>query len=252
MHNTTFITAFYDIGRNNWSNYKRTVNDYISYFSKIASMEANMVIFCDEKNKLEIQKIRPESEITQIITKKFEELEYVQKYLKLVSNVMNSEEFKKNIIFSDIPEMLYPEYNIINFNKISFVQDSISKFDTKTYGWIDFGYGHGKVDIKVTPDFCESVTKDDKIYMSCLKKPQENTLYNRPSYFNNDVCITGSSFIGTKKSICEFKSLMEQVIEKSLEMNLTDDDQTMYNMCYLINKNLFNLKQGPWFCHFNK
>jgi len=56
--------------------------------------------------------------------------------------------------------------------------------------------------------------------------------------------------MGTKKSINRFNQLVFDVVDKSLNLNLIDDDQTIYNMAYLLERNLFNLRRGGWFNQF--
>lgn len=253
MSNVTLTTAFYDIGRGKWNSYKRTVDDYMEYFANtVSKIPANLVIYCEESNKDRIASIRPAGNNTRIITVPFEETEMYRTYHKKINDVMTSESFRNNIVHHDIPEMIYPNYNIVNFNKISFVMDSIKEFDTLVYGWIDFGFGHGKVDISNNISFCEKVTEGDKVYMGCLRIPFDEMLYHPWSYFSNEVFITGSAFMGTKKSLTEFKMLFDEVLSTSLNLGMVDDDQTIYNMIYLKNKNMFKLKRGKWFNQFEK
>ena len=252
INNTTLATAFYDIGRGKWSTYKRTVEDYLNYFKNVSRFPGNMVIYCDASHRDLIAQIRPEGEKTRIIDVPFEQLEFYKRFFDRTKLVMDSEAFKKQIIHRDIPEMLFPEYNIINFNKASFVIDAIKYFETSVYGWVDFGFGHGRIDISEDTDLYERVTRGDKLYMGCLRQPVDQMLYHPWSYFSNEIFITGSAFMGTKKSLHRFKELVSSVIDDSLNANLIDDDQTIYNMAYLLEKQLFNLRQGDWFNQFSK
>lgn len=251
IYSNTFATAFYDIGRGKWSSYKRTVDDYMGYFSStVSKIQANLVIYCDESNKDRISSIRPEGKNTRIVVVPFEETEMYRTYHARIDAVMKSQSFQSKIVHRDIPEMIYSEYNIVNFNKISFVVDSKKYFDTSIYGWIDYGFGHGKVDVSSDLSFCETVTRNDKVYMGCLRVPFDDMLYHPWSYFSNEIFITGSAFIGTTNSIGRFKALFDEVLDTSLELGMVDDDQTLYNMMYLKDKTLFNLKQGNWFNQF--
>lgn len=252
INNTTLATAFYDIGRGKWSTYKRTVEDYMNYFRNVSKFPGNMVIYCDASHRDLVAQIRPEDEKTRIVVAPFEQLEFYRRFFDRTSLIMNSEEFKKQIIHRDIPEMLFPEYNIINFNKAAFVVDAIKHFETPVYGWVDFGFGHGRIDVSRDTDLFEKVTQGDALYMGCLRRPVDQMLYHPWSYFSNEIFITGSAFMGTKKSIHRFKELVSDVIDKSLNMNLIDDDQTIYNMAYLSEKQLFNLRQGDWFNQFTE
>lgn len=252
MSNLTLATAYYDIGRENWTSFRRSVSDYMSYFSQISQINANMVIYCDQKHYETINRIRPENEQTKIIVVSFDKLEFYQLFFQQIKDTMISQFFKQSIIYHNIPEMLYPEYNIINLNKVCFVKESLNYFNTQNYGWVDFGYNHGnKLNIPNDLSFIDELTQNNKIHMHCLKEPSDDMLYNPIYYFNNDVRITGGAFFGTKISIQEFYKLIKFVIQNSLKLHLIDDDQTIYNMAYLQNKFLFNLKQGSFFSHFS-
>ena len=54
---------------------------------------------------------------------------------------MNSESFKSKVSFHDVPEMCQPLYNIIMFNKVFFLKDTIDKkyFNNDMVIWADAG-----------------------------------------------------------------------------------------------------------------
>jgi protein YibB len=252
MYNTTFSTAYYDVGRTNWFKYERPPELYFDYFKNVSKITSNLVIYCQEKNKKTIEDIVKNRDCVKIITRPFEELDFYKKFFNRAKTLMESDLYKSRVTIPYIPEHIHPEYNIINFNKISFVKESINYFDTEYNGWIDFGFGHNKSYVKYTFDenFSEKVTKGDKVFMRSLKQPTLDKLFNVNSYFDSDVHIQGSCFLGTKKSIIRMYDLMEVCINKALEIGALDEDQTQYMMAYLLDSNNFNLSHGDWFTHF--
>jgi hypothetical protein len=52
MNNIIFITAFKDIERNNWNDYKRTNEEYYEYFANLTNnIKYNLVVYLDDDIK---------------------------------------------------------------------------------------------------------------------------------------------------------------------------------------------------------
>lgn len=256
ISNVTFSTAYYDIGRGNWKDCTRSSDIYFDYFKNVKNINCNLVIYCEETNYKKIKEITQNRDNLKIICTPFDKLDFYIKFFEKTKNLMLSDNYLNNIRYKSptphVPEYIYPEYNIINFNKISFVKESIQYFDSKYNGWIDFGFGHNKDYVKYEFDknYASRVTEDSKIFMRCFKIPKQHQLFNLHEYCHNDPSIQGSCFLGTKKSIDRFYSLMETTISTSLNIGCIDDDQTQYAMAYLLEPNTFNLQHGNWFTHF--
>ncbi|OOS21711.1 WlaTC/HtrL family glycosyltransferase [Moraxella lincolnii] len=100
MNDITIVTAFFDIGRGNISTehypsyLKRTTNTYFEYFSYLATLDNNMVIFTEEKFKekiLTMRKSRPTTVICLNIFKKFNHI------LAKIADIQSNHEFLSNI-----------------------------------------------------------------------------------------------------------------------------------------------------------
>jgi protein YibB len=253
---TTLVTALFDIGRGEWNNiFKRSHEEYLSYFKNILSLNANFVIYIDERDLKTVEDIRkhidPELSKTKIIVKKFEELEVIKKYLPVMRQVMGSQDFKQRLIESHTPESLYPEYNAINFNKVSFVSEVIEQnyFNSDYFMWIDAGYSHNNFPAellgKIYPDNEKiKILDDNKVHFLSLCNEKEIGL---KTYTDPRVSITGSMFAGRSKPLLEFKNICFFIIEEFLKANACNDDQAIYAMAYKFKKDLFNITTGNWF-----
>lgn len=250
----TFSTAYYDIGRTNWNYYGRSTDHYLKCFSKVSQIGGNLVIYCDPSDCDRIGEVVKDRANTIIIPCPFDQLEFYQKFYHRTKSIMESPDYHSSIIFHDIPEHKYPEYNIVNFNKVCFVEQSMKLRDTPYHGWIDFGYGHGRPNVNYTPtrDHILKCMSNDNIYMVALKTPKPESIFKRETYFLNDVCIQGSCFFGPKSHMQQFKTMVEGTIDHSLNMLCIDDDQTIYSMAYLMNPSMFTLKLDDWFTHFKE
>ena len=165
---------------------------------------------------------------------------------------MNSDFFIKNRWENHTPEMIYPEYNIINFNKVSFLEKSIQDnwFNSEYFIWMDAGFYHSKFPqeyrYKQYPDVNKiKILDDNKIHFLTLTEEIE-----LKSYFDPRVSITGSMFAGKAQPILKLKKLCFETIEEFLNSNAINDDQTIYAFSYMKDPNLFNLQKNDWFQNF--
>jgi protein YibB len=256
--NTTLVTGLYDIGRENWNSpFNRSYSNYFKYFENVLSLNSNIVIYIDEKDLEKViilrSKIDPDLKKTKIILNKFTNLETYKLFYSKTKSVMKSDFFIKNRWDSHTPEMLYPEYNIINFNKLSFLEESIKNnwFHTEYYMWIDAGFQHHNFPEKnrfISYPNSEKIKilEDNKIHFLLL-----NDYIPLKSYFDPHVNLAGSLFAGKKEPILKFKSICFDIIEEFLNNNSINDDQTIYSYAYERNKDMFNLKKGNWFENFS-
>lgn len=257
--NTTLVTALYDIGRSDWGPlFTRPMETYLRYLENILSLDTNIVIFIDSTYYDYILKIRsridPDLTKTRIILKTFEELDTYKQFYYKTKEVMNSDFFKNHLIEPHVPEALYPKYNIINFNKVSFIEEVIDKnyFNSDYFMWIDAGFWHENFPKEYLNNIYPNEEKikvldDNKVHFLSLCKDEDVVL---SSCFDPRVSIAGSMFAGKAEPLLKFKKLCYFVIEQFLNKGAINDDQTIYAFAYKKNKELFNLKQGNWFDNF--
>lgn len=252
---TTLVTSLYDIGRTNWEHWNRTQEQYFKYLGNILSLKTNIVIYIDEADLDRVKRLREpydsEFKHTAFITRKFKDMECYKKFFEKTRQVMQSEKFISKIKLKDTPEMNFPEYNIVNFNKIFLVNEVIENnpFNSEYFMWIDAGFYHHmfpeKYIGKIFPD--ENKVKkldDNKVHFLSLV-PKEYIRIN--SYMDPTVTITGSWFAGKAEPLKEFKPLVEKVVHEFLDSNAANDDQAIYAGCYMYNPDLFSIEVGDWF-----
>jgi protein YibB len=255
--NTTIVTSLYDIGRGKWDNvFRRSHEEYLKYFENVLLLDCNIIIYIDEKDLNTVQifrsKIDPTFKKTKIVLSPFTKLEAFEKFYLKCNKVMNSDFFIKNRWENHTPEMIYPEYNIINFNKVSFLEKSIQDnwFNSEYFIWMDAGFYHSKFPqeyrYKQYPDVNKiKILDDNKIHFLTLTEEIE-----LKSYFDPRVSITGSMFAGKAQPILKLKKLCFETIEEFLNSNAINDDQTIYAFSYMKDPNLFNLQKNDWFQNF--
>jgi protein YibB len=148
----TVITAFFDIQRDQWnaangkkSKFSRTNDDYFEYFSRLAKIQNDLIIYTEEKFAEKILKIRSELRIAKttvvIVVSDLFGNSLIKKMNEKINNVL-SDYFRDYVYKPDSPEYNSSRYITVNALKACFVQDAIDcgYVNTDQSAWIDFGY----------------------------------------------------------------------------------------------------------------
>lgn len=263
----TVTTALFDLGRGDWPGYPRSIEQYKSYALNMTTFNCNMVIYTSEDLLTFFQEARrrvdPSLSMTKIFTMKLEEIPYYN-YLDRLTKLMLSEYFITNIRNRhpdrDRPEANFPIYNIIQFAKSKFVERTILEnyFDTEHHCWLDAGVYHHYFPQhflnRKFPDKNIEVLNDNKIHQFYKTHPKESDIHKLTYYADlDDVRIVGAWFGGTRSAMLEYSKIIKKVIDDSICENVISDDQNIYTISYLENKDKFNLHDGnfspygPWF-----
>lgn len=267
MSKIIFVSSFIDIGRGDWSNgYIRSNEIYFNNFLKFYSeLDINLILFCEEKTKIEIEKRITtdfKTKITFVLTDK-SQIEYFSE-IENVKIIQNSETFRKKILrdTSNPPEYSNPEYVLMMYAKTEFMKKAKSlnyiDSDIDTFCWIDFGIGHGHV------SYINEI-KNKKLRNREIKKC---LFFNRQSlvpssdpefYFglSDNVLICGGVFAIPLNYVDFFYDEFKKIVNKLINSNLIDDDQTILSIftaenkdvCEIVDsrKYLSNPHGGDWF-----
>ena len=258
-------TALFDLDRTDWPNYNRSIETYKRYGKNILSLKSNMVIYTTEDLKSYFEENRkvadPDLTRTIIVTLKLQDIPYYN-YLEKLETLMKTDFFIQNIKNrADIyrPEANYPIYNIIQFAKSKFVETTIKNnfFNSETHCWLDISAYH---DIfpqeflnRTYPSKNEDLLLDGKIHHFYRQHPRDSDA-NKVWYYGDpdDVRMVGGWFGGTKAAMLKYAEIINKVIDDSISEGVISDDQNIYTIAYLENKELFNLHDGhfahsPWF-----
>lgn len=259
MNDITIVTAFFDIGRGEWTPENglphylhRTTETYLERFAYMASLENQMVIFTSEDLAPRIEEIRT-GKPTQIIV-----MDFKSSFVELkseVSRIQNSEDYKKMINPTQIknPEYWNSDYVVVNLLKSTFVHRAIKMnlVDTDLIAWLDFGYCRDVNTLNGKQKWSYDFDRE-KIHFFNIKEFKEET-YIVDVISNNDVHITGPCIVASKDLWPKLELLVEHAVKELIQYNLIDDDQTLLLMAYLFNPELFELHKvsdNDWFVVF--
>ncbi len=258
----TLITAFFDIGRGNWNaksgrsdRLERTAETYLNYFKKLASLDNKIIVFTspDLKNKiLALRKGKPTHVITIDIHKKFKFT------LKKISNIQNSDSFKKLIDpkLSNNPEYWSNEYVLVTNLKAFFVKKAIEMHltDSELIAWVDFGYVRNDKTLNGISSWYHPFN-NHKVHFFTIKNTLELSDEKAVLHavLNNDPHIIGGVLIANSGKWLEFYKLVCKVQKDFLNANIIDDDQGVFLTCASQNPTLFKLNylgHMKWFSVF--
>jgi protein YibB len=259
MNDITIVTAFFDIGRGEWSpdkglpHYLQRTNDtYLERFSNMAKLENDMVIYTSKEFVDDIKFLRQDRP-TQIFTLDFPNS--FEKLRKEVQKVQKDPEYQAKINPMQVknPEYWNADYVVVNALKSSFVKKAIQSntIDTDLVAWLDFGYCRDESTLNGVTRWQYPFDKE-KIHFFNIKNWVEGT-FIQDVISNNDVHITGPCIVADKKMWPTLEALVYHSVEELFKSNLIDDDQTLLLMAYLQKPELFELHRvndQDWFVAF--
>ena len=260
MSKITIVTAFFDIGRGDWTpdnglpHYlQRTNATYMERFSRMAKLDNDMIIYTSEDLAQEISTYREGKPNTKIVIVDIKE--QFKDLRERISAIQNNDEYKRLINTNQIknPEYWNADYVLVNFLKSHFATHAIKNdlVDSELVAWMDFGYCR---DDNTTNGLLEWKYNFDqtKIHVFSIKYWIDGT-YISDVIANNDVHITGPHIIASKEMWPKLEHMMNTHMEFLVNNNLVDDDQTLLLMCVLSNPDRFSvhvIQQDDWFVMF--
>jgi hypothetical protein len=260
MKNAVIVMALYDIGRENWDNFRMSYHTYGWWMRNTLSLDCNIVVYTELKFIEELNNYRkefdPELSKTKFIIQPLQELPIYKKYNDRLTSLMSSEEFKNKVSFHDVPEMCQPLYNVIMFNKAYFLKDAIEKnyFDNDVVIWADAGGLREDVNLyknKKWPNQ-DKLKNLDENKITFFSHREEFTVEDKEFHSLSQIrFIQGTCFILPSKLIDSFIKTIEETIEESINSVYIGSDEKIFDICYTTNKGMFNLIKSDWREYFD-
>ena len=243
-----FVTAFKDLNRGEWGHgFTRSVDTYLKWFNNLTKLPIRLICFCDS-----IIEKRIHDEIGFFNTYPYDEQNTFLKFLDKEKEVMNSNYYKDLVKYRNDPETNKPGYNLVNHNKIIFIQKASNMFPGYShYAWVDVGYIREEINESVSFDFNNL---NDKITFAGFSIPRVEEIRTPQEYCFNpgNVIIQGSSFIIKKDDINWYFNEYYNMVIHYFNNNLVDDDQAIVLQIYKNNYSKFNIVvTSEWFTLLN-
>jgi protein YibB len=251
MSDISIVTAFYDIGRGNWSPENghpsylhRTVDTYIERFGYMSRLCNDITVFTSSDLADKIVNACDSDCRVKIFT--FDAINYFSKTRDIINSVQKSESYRKIIHPSQIinPEYWNPDYVLVTNLKPYFVNKAINMNSSinDMVAWVDFGYCRSEKQIPSSRIWKYDYNSE---LIHLLSYKNWNNVPIEQVVASNDVYIPGAIIAATKKLWPKMLELMQSSFNKLLEKNMVDDDQGLLLYSYMQNKNLFQLHSVP-------
>ena len=256
MNDLTIVTAFFDIGRDNWIKEKslpqylhRTTETYFERFKYLSTLHNEMFVFTQPEFVERIIKIRA-GKTTNIVV-----FDFPGEFAGLrhrINFVQQHPEYRKLINPAQIhnPEYWSPDYVLVNLLKSYFATIAAKTSKSDMLAWLDFGYCRTPTTLGGIESWSYNFDPA-KIHMFYLKQYDGSELTSIIS--NNDVFITGPCIIAHRDNWTILHNNIFTAVDCLLNQNLIDDDQTFLLIASLTNPELYQLHPvttGDWFTVF--
>lgn len=252
MSKISIVTAFFDIGRGDWTPDKglphylqRSTDTYLERFSHLAKLENDITIFTSDDLKYKVIEIcKDRMDRTNIVP--MDPYGYFSPMKDLITKTQNDPKFKERVNPQQVrnPEYWNPDYVLVTNLKAYFTNMAI-KYDyvrNDMVAWIDFGYCRSDKNIPSSKvwDYDFDPTKIHMFnYKDYDNKPIEHAV------LNNDVYILGAKVVAHKTLWPKMSDLMTQSFLDLQEKGLVDDDQGLWLQSYIKEPEAFELHRIP-------
>lgn len=252
MSDISIVTAFYDIGRGDWSMQNghpphlfRPTETYLERFSYLAELENDITVITSEDMAERVYRAtahRPDT--TNIII--YNPMDDYADFRRQIQHIQSLDQFKQRIKPDEAcnPEYWNPDYVLVTNLKPFFtnlmIKNNMPKHDM--VAWIDFGYCRSFDKIPPSRKW-EYDFDPGKIHMFDYKDYDGRPIIDIMSA--NDVFIFGCKVIAHKAKWQKMEDLFLQSINECLAQNHVDDDQGHWFNAYLHDPEAFELHRIP-------
>ncbi|STE17282.1 Involved in lipopolysaccharide biosynthesis [Escherichia coli] len=258
----TIVTAFFDIGRGNWTANKgfsphleRTPETYIDYFKNLSTLDNEMIIFTSYDLKPAIEKIRAGKKTTVVtfdINTKFTAIR------QKIHDIQKDDAFRNRLETRQLinPEYWSAEYVLVCNLKAYFINKALEMnlVNNEMVAWIDFGYCRN-------PEVTNGLSlwnypfDKRKVNLFTVKRGLNPKSIDHvfEHMINNRSYIIGGAIVATQEKWQAFYKLVRRCQIKTLRNKIVDDDQGIFIMCHYLNPELTKLNylgKNRWFYLF--
>jgi len=250
----SIVTAFYDIGRGDWTTdveknggplphyLQRSVDKYIDHFSRLCELENEVIVYTSPDLAPRLQAISPKVKVV--------EYDYydIHEELRLkIGAIQSDPTFIRRINPYQVrnPEYWSKDYVGVTSLKASFVNDAFERglISNPWAAWVDFGYCRDDEHIPSSKQWDYDFTPNKMHYFNYRQPNHGRAAENvQLAVLNNIVYIIGGVFVGERKQWSILKDYMRESLETLMQQNLVDDDQGLLLMSYFRNPSMFELQ----------
>lgn len=251
MKPTTIITAFFNIGREDFNAVPRSLDTYFDQFQFWARLKNPLVVYTTLDSRERILEIRESfglrNRTTVVVIDDLFAIEpdIFQEMLK----VSKDHWFRDFRLLPDATSGI-AQYSYLMLLKTWFVADAVSRgLTNETTAWLDFGFNHaGRVYPKPEEfDFEWKCDDDyyDKVVLFSMADPYDRPIFEFVRRLTD--YIMGAMIIIPKSRANDLWAVNRESMLTLLRMGLIDDDQLIQLMSVRAQPDLFEVRRSEWF-----
>ena len=227
----TIVSAFFDIGRNDWVKFARSVDLYFRNFERLCLLANPIVLFTESKHRERVLRLQAKKP-NLVVYYEDDLFDRHAELLSAIRQVQQSPAYQQGILDPNCPEYFEPKYVLVNYLKAQFCVSAIQQqgIDAGLVAWIDFGYLKKKRQLPTSLRW--DFEFEDKIHMYSLL-PIDGDIDIIKTVKENIVYIQGCHIVAPAQKWPLMARLMERSMDQLFKQGLTDDDQSMLLLAYL-------------------
>jgi protein YibB len=257
MSKISIVTAFYDIGRGDWSTsteknggplphyLQRSVDKYIDHFTRMCEIDTEIIVYTSPDIAPRLAAISSNVKVV--------EYDYFNIHKELrdkIEAIQTSPEFVKKINPYQVrnPEYWSKDYVGVTSLKAFYVSDAFERglITNEFAAWVDFGYCRDDEHIPTNKTWEYDFTPGLMHYFN-YRDPESRQAKQQVSQAvqNNVVFIIGGVFVAQKEQWQVLSVDMKEALDYLMSIGLVDDDQGLLLMAYFKNPDMYELHKMP-------
>ena len=244
MSKVTFVSALFNIDRVDG----RKWDEYLKWFDVTLQLQAPMTLFVTEDLVEFVQKRRDGTGkfATHIITSKVEDIPYYD--LKDdIQEILDSEEYKKNMADPERIECKQAMYSVIQYSKFRWLTRAVevNPFGSDYFFWLDAGASRFFEGYDLSKEYPSKEAVESLEQMGDSFLVQMNTEYYKDLVnaetlgldylYDNRSYVLGSMFGGHKESIVKVHDIVDNLLKNDMIANRNVNNEQIA-LGYLIKK----------------
>ena len=245
MTNTTIVTAFFDINREQNGD-GRTLEEYLEWIKKTVMLNCNLYVVTERKFINFIKQHRP-PEYPLFIKEDIIENASYYKYASQMKTIIESPEYKRKIAYPNRVECVMPNYNVIQYSKFGWLENAINDnpYHSEYFFWMDIGisrfFYNMNVEIKY-PRNTELLIKSNNKFIVQQRQDLHSYSIDNNFIWKADNLFKGGMFGGYKDIVLQVGKDIENIfVNTMLKNNNVNNEQLALALLWKNKPELFCL-----------
>lgn len=235
---TLYVTAFKDIGRGDWEYFTASTETYVDHFLRMTQVCPRIVCFVEPEMMRVLKDKVPET----CMLLDYDAANTFFKYEPIEKHIMASGKYKKTLQHRlHHPEHCKPTYNLVNHNKVLFIQRALRLFPSSDfYAWVDFHYSR-HLDIQFNSFYGHLPIHQITIASFRNKSALTEIKTCWQLAIESEDIIQGSTFFVPRAVVNILCYEYEQQVIANYKEGIADDDQNIHLAILFRRPELYNL-----------